>query len=542
MKDRTRQAAEWLTDKYIMLMLLVFPLFMGIHGYVKITLSKYLFFSITTGLWLAGILLLWIVGGAHKRLLPVQLLVIAWGAWACLSSAVSPWRTESLLGASRFDGLLTLLLYVGIFCGVSAYGSWRPRYVWLLGCSAAICAAVSFFQIAGASILFPNGYTYYDAGVLYISKFLGTIGNTNLLAAFLCMSVPLCAAAEACGWKAVWFLRGVYMSGACLLSFTESSGGMLALAVAYTVCALAFAGKGRLPQFIKIAARTAFGLGIGSLLRNAPGEACALFLMAGMAFAAACGFQRFIPVRYHFCCTIFILAAVLLFGGALVYFWPVSSGTIYELSRMLHGEVQDSFGSSRIRIWRETLALVPERLLFGGGPGTLALRLDLSFSRYFPALKQTLQTYTDNAHNVYLGYLVNIGLPGLGLYLTVIGLTLYRIFRSRSAWMLIPGAALICIWIENFFGLGLCLTAPIMWVLWGLIYTQKLTGVELNEEANTASSDLYAAGDIGGGIPDDGQAPWRTEQDGTEPDTFGRGDGGAESGADNTDSHTDADT
>ena len=374
MKDRTRQAAEWLTDKYIMLMLLVFPLFMGIHGYVKITLSKYLFFSITTGLWLAGILLLWIVGGAHKRLLPVQLLVIAWGAWACLSSAVSPWRTESLLGASRFDGLLTLLLYVGIFCGVSAYGSWRPRYVWLLGCSAAICAAVSFFQIAGASILFPNGYTYYDAGVLYISKFLGTIGNTNLLAAFLCMSVPLCAAAEACGWKAVWFLRGVYMSGACLLSFTESSGGMLALAVAYTVCALAFAGKGRLPQFIKIAARTAFGLGIGSLLRNAPGEACALFLMAGMAFAAACGFQRFIPVRYHFCCTIFILAAVLLFGGALVYFWPVSSGTIYELSRLLHGEVQDSFGSSRIRIWRETLALVPERMLFGGGPGTLALR------------------------------------------------------------------------------------------------------------------------------------------------------------------------
>ena len=108
--------------------------------------------------------------------------------------------------------------------------------------------------------------------------------------------------------------------------------------------------------------------------------------------------------------------------------------------------------------------------------------------------------------------------------------------------MLIPGAALICIWIENFFGLGLCLTAPIMWVLWGLIHTQKLTGVELNEEANTESSDLYAAGDIGGGIPDDGQAPWGTEQNGTEPGTFGRGDGGAESGADNAGGHTDTDT
>ncbi len=65
----------------------------------------------------------------------------------------------------------------------------------------------------------------------------------------------------------------------------------------------------------------------------------------------------------------------------LVYHRPWGDGTVYELSRVLHGEIRDSFGSSRIRIWKAVLALIPERPLLGGGPDTLALRLNVVFSR-----------------------------------------------------------------------------------------------------------------------------------------------------------------
>lgn len=37
--------ARWLTDKYICLMLLVFPLWTGFDGYADITRPKFLFFA-----------------------------------------------------------------------------------------------------------------------------------------------------------------------------------------------------------------------------------------------------------------------------------------------------------------------------------------------------------------------------------------------------------------------------------------------------------------------------------------------------------------
>ena len=57
-----------------------------------------------------------------------------------------------------------------------------------------------------------------------------------------------------------------------------------------------------------------------------------------------------------------------------VYFYPGQSGTLYEASRLLHGEADASFGSHRVEIWREVCALIAQRPVFGGGPGTAAGR------------------------------------------------------------------------------------------------------------------------------------------------------------------------
>ncbi|HBD86136.1 MAG TPA: hypothetical protein DC001_01765, partial [Clostridiales bacterium] len=82
----------------------------------------------------------------------------------------------------------------------------------------------------------------------------------------------------------------------------------------------------------------------------------------------------------HICCAACASAA----AGALaaIFFWPGTEGTMYELSQFLHGHIDDSFGSSRILIWRETLGVIAERPLLGGGPDTLTLRTDMDFSRY----------------------------------------------------------------------------------------------------------------------------------------------------------------
>lgn len=545
MTNKFIRAAEWLTDRYISLMLLVFPLFTGFQGYGNITRSKYLFFLTVTSLWLLALIGLILAARSAPRLENAGKIVLAFALWACVSSAASPFMRQSIVGASRYDGLLTLLMYVGIFLGVSAYGKWRKRYAVLLTVSAAGCIAVSLAQISGSTILFPNGYTYYDAGVLYVSKFLGTIGNTNLLAAFFCLVIPICAAADAFGWPHRGLMRLTALFGACLLSFTESSGGMVALAAAAAVCAPLLAARGVLSPMLDAVAFVPVGLAAGRLLNADWTAAAALLFLAALCIAASRIFRR-VPTEKHCRIVLVLLAAAVFLSLLAVYFWPVGEGTIYELSQLLHGRVRDDFGSRRIQIWREALKLVPERPLLGGGPDTLALRIQLDFSRYFPALGQTLTTYTDNAHNVYLGYLVNLGLPGLLSYLALIALSLLRIFRSREAHISVLGGALICAWTENFFGLGLCLVAPVMWVLWGLLFsqehTQKTTGVEQNEKANETDPDLYSACGDGDLLPDAEQAAKWAQQHRSNADT-GSGATGCHADTDlDTDTNTDRDT
>ena len=111
-------------------MLLLFPLFTGFSGYGNITFSKFLFFLISAALWLAAIiaLSLWKKLPFPRFGLP-QWLALGFGLVCFISWLCSPWRGESLIGAGRYEGLLTQEIYVLIFLGVSLWGQVRERHI-----------------------------------------------------------------------------------------------------------------------------------------------------------------------------------------------------------------------------------------------------------------------------------------------------------------------------------------------------------------------------------------------------------------------------
>lgn len=416
-----RKKAEWLTDKYILLMCLVFPLWTGFSGYASVTFSKYLFFAAATGLWLAGLLICAVLGRLRpgKLRLPAA-AALAFMLAACLSALLSPFGSSTLLGAARWDGLVTLLLYGGIFLGVSAFGRPSLRYVRALAVSSAGCCAVALLQLAGRNPLglFPDGLTYYDAGVRYSGEFLGTLGNADVLAAYFCLCIPLFAGTAALPGPR---RRLLFLAPAALCAYVLARAGVASGAVALAGCLLV-----SFPCFVA--------------LRTKKRAAT----WAAVAVSAVC------------------LAA----ATAVIYHWS-GGGTLGELSSVLHGKVEDSFGSSRILIWRETLRLVKERPLLGGGPDTLGLRSTLDFSRVVPETGRTLTTHVDNAHNEFLGYLVNVGAAGLVPYLALCLTSLVRWLRGCAPAF---GAALFCYFIQSFFGLGLCLVVPIVWIFMGLLH------------------------------------------------------------------------
>lgn len=417
--------ARWLTDKYISLMLLVFPLWTGTEGYAAITRGKFLFFAVLSALYLALLLpCALLVGEKPRRARLPQWFALAFMAAACLSAALSPYGRAVILGASRYDGLLTLLLYGGIFLGVSAFGEWKKYYVYLLAASASICSLVAIPQLLGGNPfgLYPGELTYFDANVRYTGEFLGTIGNTNLLAAFYCLCIPLFI------WHALTHraLRDRLVLAAAALCL----GVLIASRVASGAVALAAAAVVLMPYYV-----------------NYTSHSRKKALIAAGCMAALC------------------LAAL-----AAVYFYGGGSGTLHELSQLLHGHVEDSYGSSRVAIWRECLRLAGERPLVGGGPDTLALRTDMTFSRFVEETGSTISTHVDNAHCEPLGYLVNLGALGLIPYLALCAESLRRFFRGCAP---AAGGALCCYYVQSLFGLGLCIVVPLVWIYMGLVCSGK---------------------------------------------------------------------
>ena len=141
------------------------------------------------------------------------------------------------------------------------------------------------------------------------------------------------------------------------------------------------------------------------------------------------------------------------------------------MSQVLHGHLADEFGSHRGQIWKQAWALFQEKPWLGGGPGTTGQRFTIE---WYSEVRNTVAKVS-NAHNVYLGYLVNTGIVGAGLYLAAIGVSLVTWIKRRKHGALYPalGAAFLCYLIQDFFGLGLSLTEPMLWVVWGLIETPE---------------------------------------------------------------------
>lgn len=499
-------ACRKVTDIYIFIMLSVFPLFTGFIGYAGITDAKFFFFSAATILWFAAIIFFCIQDRVALQALkpntPTSKLILVYGALCCISAFCSPYFPETLLGAGRWDGLVTLLLYLLIFIGVQTFGELRAAHLYAMSSALLICTVIAFLQLIGLDPLdlFPRDLTYYDANIHYSGEFLGTIGNVDLLAGFLCLSVPLFSVAYITDKRHRPLLIPA-AAGMFLLLVSRVAGGLVGILACVVFSApVLLINRERPVRAMHAIAALSLAAFLAFALHFSPGRIqficgaaayCALAtsivtMLLSILLRRCKRLPELTPETYTRTFLFLVLIAVIV-SVCVIYFWSGTSGTIYEISRILHGEIQDSFGSSRIRIWRETLALVPERPILGGGPGSIAKRLQIEFSRYVAETDSVRKTFVDNAHNAYLTVLTDTGIPGLLLYLSMILLCFLHWVRHRADKSFTPalGSAVLCYWVMDFFGLGLCLIAPMFWLLWGLLNVKTASSPDAPEESSS---------------------------------------------------------
>jgi O-antigen ligase len=423
-----------LTAGFICLLLLGLPLIFGPAGYHNITAVKHGFLLAASLAYFAALAVLllirwWRAGRPalaprslwHGASLP-QKLILLYALLCVISALASPYPELVWAGSGRYEGLATTFVYIGIFLAVASFGRFYPAYFFALLLALVLNCLVAWLQLGGGNplMLYPGGYDYYDGNTAYSGQFLGTIGNSGLLAAFFCLAVPalLCYfLRRPREWQSWLFLAGALL-GLYILLRSQIAAGMVGLLGAALIIAP------RLPR------------------RRRRWLVLALVLL--------------------------LLLALLL----LLFYNGPQQGLLYEASALLHGNVEPGFGSGRLQIWQQTLALIPERPWLGGGPDTLGTRLDLVFTS--SDLNAPLrQTRVDTAHNDYLNIAVNIGLLALAVYLAALFATLASwLRRAANPALLAVGAGVFCYSIQIFFSFSLCITAPIFWLLWGLLVAE----------------------------------------------------------------------
>lgn len=437
MKQRAQRKTslfESLTTVYAACMLSVFLLFPGLGGYTAITAEKWQAFLLFSGGYVALTVLLRLeltLTGGGGPLSPAavwrsmgisQKLIAVFGALSAVSTALSVNKSVSFWGGPRYEGLLTITLYCAACLLVSRYGRPKKWLLWLFGASMSLNCLLAFLQFAGYNPLglYPQGMNYYDANILYAGEFLGTIGNVDVFSAVLCAAIPaFWIAAVKLPGKSRFFLLIPLVLCTAVLWKTFVAGGIVGV--------------------------------IGSTLLTMP------VLLKGRRGRAA-GFAAVL------CACILGVAGIYAFGGQL-------GGFLYEASELLHGRWNDSFGSGRLYIWRNVAKLIPERLLFGGGPDTLGLRTDAAFERYDEALGILIHSSVDAAHNEYLNILVNQGLLAFLTYMAALLTAAARWVRTAAGdpASAICGGAVLGYCVQAFFGISSPISAPYLWLALGFL-------------------------------------------------------------------------
>ncbi|MEG1548598.1 MAG: O-antigen ligase family protein [Clostridia bacterium] len=495
--------AHYLTWLYIMLYVLIFPIILDQSKYLKLTGGKFNFFFYSTVIYLVLMgfrRLTALITGEQGLVSPkyiwqnsslTQKAMVAYIFIAIISAILSEYSNFVWMGASRFDGLLTLILYFFVFMCISMFGRIDRWHVLGMGLSMLIFSVIGLLQCWNIDImnLYPSGKNFYN------SNFVAMAGNIDMASGILCICISLMSAAFVVikdKWR--WLLLPSVVASVMLISLINVDSGIVGLAISMIIMMpLLFRSRERILNGLILLITICITLAVaksivfsqttdtlGKLVVNSS------FALSGLAKMLICGAvtliliwltlflfkEKFRPnpkfMTIGLATVLFVAVAV---GGICVYHFAddPSKGFIYEVGQIMHGNFNDEFGSGRIMVWKRALLMATQHPIIGTGPGSFYAAFTLQFQDEIEALGANV-TF-DFAHNDYIQILCNMGILGLLAYVTGLigqGVAFFKnVFRDE--WVAILGAPVLCYCVHIFFSFSIVIVAPLFFVLFGLL-------------------------------------------------------------------------
>ena len=492
-KRRKETPLELASAVFIFIILVLFPLLPGTQGYVNLTETKYILFKVFTLLYLGVCLLLFVrllfLRRDSRSLsarfdwkkpdLP-QLLLTAYALWGVVCAIVSPY-SGLWEGQSRYEGVLSLLLYAAIFLLLSFLGEYRSWYSDAITVMSLIFVGISLLQLLGVPLIYPDGYNYANSG------FISTIGNVDCVSGLIAILFP--------------FLAGVYV----IAEGKKRSRISMLIAAAL----LLFVGLKINVESGKFGILAAFLAVFPFMLTERRRRVRVMFLLSGSL--AAFGLHKLIaamsPLRFRLSfvgLAALVLAAALLLLGRLcakrkaesklaprsilligfgaelallivgvifVFCYGGTNVTLQEFHDLLHGSLGDYVGNNRGFVWKACWELGKTSPIFGCGPG--------AFSEAFSPYNRVdvVHVVFDFAHNDYLQILVCTGFVGLALYCAFLISVFVRAYRRilQNPLLIALLSASVGFLAHVFFSFSIAILSPIFWVIMGMLNAELST-------------------------------------------------------------------
>lgn len=484
--DRREDCPLWerISQSYALFILVIFPFLLGSEKYYNMTVSKFRYFVISVCVYAAlclaaGFVFIpgkrrgkWLRKRTRTGLTVPQILLAAYVLWALVCTLVSPY--ENLwIGQSRYEGMLSILLYSVVFLLLSFWGEYTDAYTYGLAVMGIGTGFIAFLQTFNVRLIFDRGVNYWN------TSFLTTIGHEDCVACLICILVPTLLSGFVIlkdrrrwlGIPALFFMTYIAV-------YTDVDTAKLGFVTVFLLLPCLIESRERLLELLIGLVPILLGAALGYAYHRdrsfAPGTLSLVLLLLAAGCATAAWFMARRRVTWSVKPAVIRRAAYLLMLAllivALIALYGYSGGNrlVREASELLHGKLTDGAGSYRGYIWKYTFKIIGDHPIFGGGPGSF-ISLFLPYDEGYQKVSG-VQVMIDFPHNDFLSVAACTGLVGLALYVAFLVALAVRCLRviKRCPMMLIFLAGMAGYLIYSFFVFSIAIVTPLFWVLAGL--------------------------------------------------------------------------
>ena len=482
---------KFITDIYIFIIIILFPLMVDKTGFFKILECKYKCFVFLSSIYIIISTFIFSIGLIKKKikfkkLTKIQLVSIIFLLINILSCFMSPFfkKYNLFIGVGRGEGLITSSLYILSFLYVSYFGEFKKKYILYFSISSILVNLIAILQFVGF-----NPFNMYQDGIgTHNVSFMTTIGNVDFISALYTMLLSVSFGAyifmDNNRYEDIIHLLSIFM-GSFIFQIIDVSSGKLAFGcILILLLPFIFRDNIKLSRLLRVVGivllstvvnmfinieyhyelgRLGFYLNFNYML------VIFIVLIIILLFLS----KYLLKIKYDlsknkkYVKNYYILLGVgFILGLILLYIIPFNSGFLYEVHELLHFNFDDNFGTYRIFLWKRTIPLIKDFPLLGSGPDTFALRFMPIYSNDIAKIGPL--TINDTAANIYLTMLINLGIIGTVNYIIFLLYGVYYGLKKINKYSYILLIAIVCYMIQSFFNLSVVIVSPIFWVLLGI--------------------------------------------------------------------------